>query len=156
MSRQSTFKHEEADDSAGFLLWKITVLWQKKLSTVLDRFKITQTQYAILASLRWFEERNEPLKQSHLAEHTKIDKMTLSKAIRMLEKNGLVLRKKSVRDSRATDVFFTPQGKKITEKAIVAIEKADDEFFACLTIKTLIEYKTFTKVIISTNDSASN
>jgi MarR family transcriptional regulator for hemolysin len=30
MPEASPFKHVEADDSAGFLLWKITALWQRK------------------------------------------------------------------------------------------------------------------------------
>ena len=48
MADSSSFKYKKADDSAGFLLWKITALWQSKLAEVLREFGITQTQYAIL------------------------------------------------------------------------------------------------------------
>jgi len=61
MSDQSVFQYEQADDSAGFLLWKITALWQQKLAVLLGDFGITQTQYAIMASLKWFEEKHEPV-----------------------------------------------------------------------------------------------
>ena len=108
MADSSPFRYSKADDSAGFLLWKITALWQAKLGKVLSKFGITQTQYAILASLRWFEEKNEPITQSHLVEHAKIDKMTVSKAIRRLESEGLVMRERSATDSRATNVRFFP------------------------------------------------
>lgn len=151
MADPSPFKYEKADDSAGFLLWKITALWQRKLAEVLGEFGITQTQYAILASLKWFEERNEPTTQANLVRHTRIDKMTVSKAIRRLEDDGLVLRETSSHDSRATDVCFTPQGKKLIQKAIVSIENADEAFFSCLTKRQLEAYKSLTSTVIANN-----
>lgn len=151
MVESSPFKYEKADDSAGFLLWKITALWQRKLAEVLSEFGITQTQYAILASLKWFEEKGEPTTQTHLVEHTKIDKMTVSKAIRKLEEAGIVEREQSSSDSRATNVSFTTLGKKIIHKAIIAIEKADDDFFSCLSEKQMEAYKLSMAMVISNN-----
>ena len=151
MSESSPFKYEKADDSAGFLLWKITALWQRKLAEVLSEFAITQTQYAILASLRWFEEQKEPTTQTHLVENAKIDKMTVSKAIRKLEQAGLVLREQSSVDSRATNVRFTTKGRKVIQKAVVAIESADEEFFSCLPENQLEQYKSITSMVIEKN-----
>jgi MarR family transcriptional regulator, transcriptional regulator for hemolysin len=151
MSKTSPFKYEKADDSPGFLLWKVTALWQKKLSEVLSELEITQTQYAMLASLKWFEEKGEPTTQSHLVEHTKIDKMTISKAIRKLEVNGLVLRDQSSLDSRATNVRFTPHGKEVILKAVTVIENADEQFFSCLTKKQQETYKLLISKVITNN-----
>ena len=151
MPETSHFKYEKANDSAGFLLWKITALWQRKLSEVLEEFGITQTQYAMLASLRWFEEKKEPTTQTHLVEHTKIDKMTVSKAIRKLEEDDLVLREQSSSDSRATNVRFTAKGRKVIQKAIVAIENADEGFFSCLTEKQLETYRSLTLSVVANN-----
>ena len=151
MADASPFKHAEADDSPGFLLWKITALWQQTLAGVLDDFGITQTQYAILASLRWFEERHQPATQTHLAEHAKLEKMTLSKAIRRLEEDGLVKRAQSSSDGRATQVRFTAKGRKITEAAIVAIEKADDGFCATLSAAELAKYKALMVALVAGN-----
>lgn len=151
MPDRSPFKHAKADDSAGFLLWKITALWQKKLAEVLGEFGITQTQFAILASLRWFQQQEEPTTQAHIVEHAKIDKMTLSKAIRKLEDGGLVSRTQSSTDSRAVNIEFTAQGKKVIQKAVVAIEEADDLFFSCLTGRQLETYKSLTVSVIADN-----
>lgn len=151
MSKNSPFKYEKADDSPGFLLWKITALWQKKLSEVLSALGITQTQYAILASLKWFEEKGEPTTQSHLVEHAKIDKMTISKAIRKLEINGFVLRDQSSLDCRATNVSFTPHGKEVILKAVTVIENADEEFFSCLTKKQQETYTLLISKVIKNN-----
>lgn len=147
----SSFKYEKADDSAGFLLWKITTLWQSKLAEVLGGFGITQTQYAILASLRWFEEKKEPTTQAHLVEHAKIDKMTLSKAVRRLESDDIIVREDSLIDSRAINVRFTAKGRKIVHKAIAAIENADEAFFFSLTEKQLEVYKSLTSKVIANN-----
>jgi len=149
MADSSPFKHASPDDSPGFLLWKITGLWQARLAEVFGVYGITQTQYAIMASLRWFEEKGEPSTQHHISEHAKIDKMTLSKSIRNLEQEGLVKRTKSLVDSRAVIVQFSAKGRKIIEKAVVAVEKADDEFFSCLTESQLRDYKSLTISIIS-------
>ncbi len=151
MADSSPFKHAKADDSAGFLLWKITALWQRRLSAVLGEFGITQTQYAILASLRWFEEQKEATTQAHISEYARIDKMTLSKAIRKLEEDDLVVRDQSATDSRAINVRFTVKGKKVIQKAVVAIEQADDEFFSCLTERQLEIYKSLMVSVISKN-----
>ena len=151
MSDQSPFQYERADDSSGFLLWKITMLWQQRLFKVLAEFGMTQTQYAILASLLWFEEQNEPATQAHLIEHTKIDKMTLSKSIRKLEAAGFVLRTQSTVDARAMDVVFTAFGKKQIRKAIVAVENADEEFFSCLPTAQRNAYRALTISIIEGN-----
>jgi MarR family transcriptional regulator, transcriptional regulator for hemolysin len=148
---ESPFKHGDADASPGFLLWKLTALWQRKLGDVLGRLAITQTQYAILASLRWFEEQREPPTQAHLVDHAKIDKMTLSKAIRKLEDAGLLVREASPEDSRAMHVRFTAKGRKLVQQAIVAIENADDEFFSALGPRQLTDYKALTKQLIVGN-----
>lgn len=151
MADSSPFRYKKADDSAGFLLWKITALWQAKLGKVLNEFGLTQTQYALLASLRWFEEQGEPITQSHLVEHAKIDKMTVSKAIRRLEKDRLVSRESSTTDNRAIHVHFTVPGRAVIQKAIVAIEKADEDFFSCLSEKQLEEYRSLTTMVIANN-----
>ena len=151
MADSSPFRYSKADDSAGFLLWKITALWQAMLGKVLSEFGMTQTQYAILASLRWFEEKKEPVTQSHLVAHAKIDKMTVSKAIRRLEGEGLVLRERSATDSRATNVRFSTKGRRIIQKAIIAIENADEDFFSCLNEKQLEAYRFLTSLVISRN-----
>ena len=150
-SETSPFKHEAADDSPGFLLWKLIALWQGKLSVVFDEFSITQTQYAILASLLWFEQQHKPPTQARLVEHAKIDKMTLSKAIRKLEESGLVRREPSDTDTRAIQVRFTPNGRKLIYQAIIAVEHADDEFFSCLTEHQMASWKTLAISILAGN-----
>lgn len=149
MSERSPFRHARADDSPGFLLWKLTALWRRALAEVLDGYGITQTQYAIMASLRWFEEQGEPPTQTHLVDHTRTDKMTLSKALRKLEAAGLVKRSPSREDGRAVGVRFTARGRAVIQNAVRAIEDADERFFAGLNAEGLEAYKSLTRTLIS-------
>jgi DNA-binding MarR family transcriptional regulator len=148
---RSPFRHEQADDSPGFLLWKVTALWQARIAVTLGPLGLTQTQYAILASLRWFEECGERPTQRHLVEHARLDKMTLSKAIRKLEDAGLVSRHACRHDGRATEVRFTARGRRTVEKAVVSVEEADDLFFAALNDRRLREWLALTREVIAHN-----
>lgn len=132
MKKKTPFRDKSSDESPGFLLYQLTSLWQQKLNQVFSRFDIYQTQYAILASLLYFEERGQSVSQSNLCDHAKIDKMTLSKAIRQLETRGLVLRRASEEDSRMLLVELTEAGRTLVAEAIVAVENADVEFFGAL------------------------
>lgn len=152
MSENNLFKYEAADASPGFLLWKLTGLWQTKLAQVLSVFEITQTQYAILASLRWFQEHHQQSTQASLVAHTKIEKMTLSKAIRQLESFGFVVRTPDTQDKRAVNVRLTAQGNNIIADAIIAVENADEAFFGVLNVTDISEYKALTLRIINQND----
>jgi len=154
VSEDSPFRHARADDSPGFLLWKLTALWQQRLALVLGGHRITQTQYAILASLRWFEEQAEPPTQAHLVEHTRVDKMTLSKALRRLEAARLVKRAPSREDSRAMQVAFTAKGRKLIQQAVRDIEEADAQFFGRLGVQDLAVYQALTAALIAGNSPA--
>ena len=148
---ESPFRHKKADDSAGFLVFKLTTLWQQRLGAAFGELGITQTQYAILASLRWFETQGEPPTQSHLVAHARIEKMTLSKAIRQLEAAGLLKRETSPDDSRAVHVRFTAAGRKLVQRAVVAVEDADDDFFGRLPAAELAQYKALTARLVGAN-----
>ena len=77
--------------------------------------------------------------------------MTVSKAVRRLESAGLVVREGLVTDGRATNVRFTPAGRRVGRKAIVAIESADEAFFSCLTKTELDAYKRLTAAVVTSH-----
>jgi DNA-binding MarR family transcriptional regulator len=145
---RTPFRYERAEDSPGFLLWQVTALWQARVAAALEPFRLTQTQYAILASLRWFDEHAEPPTQRHLVEHARIDKMTLSKAIRRLHAAGLVSRRPDPHDARATQVRFTAVGRRTIGRAITAVEEADEVFFASLGTRRRADWLALTGSLI--------
>ena len=86
-----------------------------------------------------------------LAEHARIEPMTLSKAIRKLEQARLLKRDASVADSRAMTVRLTATGRTLTQSAVVAIEQADEEFFGCLNDRELESYKRVVRALVAGN-----
>lgn len=154
MSEKTVFREKNADDSPGFLLFRITVLWQKKLGIIFNDLKIQQTQYAILASLKYFEEKNEKCTQAFLVEHARIDKMTLSKSVRQLEKTGLVKRAQSDEDARAVLVKLTQRGRNLVTEAVRRIEDADELFFHYLNEKQRSSFKEISLALIKGNSES--
>jgi DNA-binding MarR family transcriptional regulator len=147
----SAFQYEQAEHSPGFLLWQLTMLWQQKIAEVLAEFSLTQTQFALLASLQWLLEHAQPPTQATLGAHSKIDKMTLSKAIRNLEQQGWVDRAPSATDSRALCLSLTPIGQAGVQDAIRAVEAADEVFFAALDPSARQQYLAIAQTLIQHN-----
>jgi DNA-binding MarR family transcriptional regulator len=147
----SSFQYKDANESPGFLLFKINCLWHEKLNIIFTEFSITQTQYAIMASILWFEERNKLISQADLVLHTKIEKMTLSKAIRNLETKKFITRKQSIKDSRALNISITSIGKKEIKKLIKKTEEADEIFFNVISFNELKIYKSTTLKLLELN-----
>ena len=54
---KSAFGFEEPEDSPGFLLWQVTVSWQRAIKSALEPYKITHPQFVIMALLMWFTEQ---------------------------------------------------------------------------------------------------
>jgi DNA-binding MarR family transcriptional regulator len=70
--------------------------------------------------------------QRELADHAGTDPMMTSQVIRTLVDRGLVDRSPHPEDGRAWTLSVTPSGRKLVNRAIVAVEACDDEFFGRL------------------------
>lgn len=128
----SAFGFERADDSPGFLLWKTTVRWQRLIKEALERYDISHSQFVIMAILLWWKEKKTDVTQIDLVKESQLDKMTVSKALRKLEKMGLVGRHENASDSRAKTVYLSDAGVALTKKLVPVVEGIDAEFFGIL------------------------
>jgi DNA-binding MarR family transcriptional regulator len=133
---EKVFSVKQAEDSPGFLLWQVSTLWQRGIKKTLGTIDITHPQFVLLASLLWLSEQKESVTQIDLSQHSKIDPMTTSSVIRILQKKGLIERQEHHTDTRAKSVSLTEKGTKITGQAVKLIEKFDSEFFSALGEKT--------------------
>jgi DNA-binding MarR family transcriptional regulator len=121
----------EPSESPGFLLWRITLRWQRVMVAALRPLGLTHVQFVLLASLWWLtavaEERPT---QRRLAEHAGTDPMMTSQVLRALEASGLVTRTVDPTDTRARMLDITPRGAAVAQSALAIVEAADAEFFA--------------------------
>jgi DNA-binding MarR family transcriptional regulator len=129
------FHFQSPNDSPGYLLGQLTMLWQRKQKKVLDPLGLTQTQFALLAALGWLLKKNDAVTQIDIAKQSNADRMMVSKVLRTLEEKGLITRQEHETDTRAKTIGLTANGKVALQKAIVEIENADLEFFAGVGLK---------------------
>jgi len=132
MKNKSNFQVKKAEHSSGFLLWQVTTLWQREIKNALTTVNLSHSGFVILASLLWFKEQNKIVTQTTIIEHTKLDKMTISKSLKNLVKNDFVVRTENEIDTRAKTIALTKIGINLAIESIKIVEDIDNKFFSKL------------------------
>jgi DNA-binding MarR family transcriptional regulator len=133
--RRLDTRFEDADDSAGLLLWQVTNRWQAAQRAVLRPFGLTHVQFVLLASLAWLSSDRpdaEPVSQRVLADQAATDPMMTSQVVRALEAKGWLVRERHPDDGRAFSLRITDAGVALVQRANAAVEQCDEDFFAVL------------------------
>ncbi len=142
-----TFKFSSPNDSTGYLLGQVTLLWQRRHKKVLDPLNLTQTQFVLLTALAWLSKENDYVTQVDIANQGNADRMMVSKVLRTLEDKQFIERNEHPTDTRAKVIVMTKQGAKVLQKALIAIEETDIDFFAVLGNKLNTFNKNMIKLI---------
>lgn len=129
-SRLNT-RFTDDQESPGLLLWQVTNRWQATQRAVLKPYGLTHVQFVLLAALTWLG-ADGPVTQKALADHAATDPMMTSQVLRALESQGLVERRPHPQDGRARALAVTAEGRELANRAVVAVEACDTEFFAPL------------------------
>lgn len=130
MSQTIEFHFSNPEESPGYLLWQVTMLWQRKMKRALDKVDLTHTQFVLLAALAWLARNNEPVTQVDIANHSNTDRMMVSKVLRTLQDKGLIGRQEHETDTRAKTVSLTNSGWIALQQAIKIVEQVDKGFFS--------------------------
>lgn len=128
----NTFSVGKAEESSGFLMWKVSTLWQREIRKTLEPHDLTHSQFVLLASAYWLALNDVDVTQAVLSSHTKIDPMTTSTVLRTLQRKGFVRRDPHRSDTRAKIVGLTETGVAAVKQAVIAVESFDREFFSRL------------------------
>jgi DNA-binding MarR family transcriptional regulator len=127
----------EPEENAGFMIWQVSMLWQRKLKNGLDKFGITHAQFLLLASLNHLSQIKNIVSQQDLARHVQIDKMMTSKILRTLQKKGLLTRKKNKMDTRSKNLILSEQGIELLENAAKVVDRIDQDFMIGLGLNSM-------------------
>lgn len=123
----------DADNSTGLLLWQATNRWQAAQRAALRPHGLTHVQFVLLASLTWLQgSTEEPVTQRMLADHAATDPMMTSQVVRALAAREWVARQPHATDRRAIVLTVTANGRALVNRAVHAVESADEAFFAPL------------------------
>ena len=153
MKKDIDFQFKSPEDSPGYLLGQLTMLWQRKQKRVLDPLDLTQTQFMLLAALAWLSKESDAVTQIDIANQGNADRMMVSKVLRTLEEKMFVTRQEHKTDTRAKTISLTPLGGSVLQQALVAIELADLEFFSAADINVPSLNSTMLKLINKNKES---
>jgi DNA-binding MarR family transcriptional regulator len=115
--------------SRGFLLWHVTLAWQRAVAAALAPLELTHVQFVLLACAWWLEEQGCTPNQLQLAGQAGTDVKMTSQVVRGLEAKGLIERTVDPADTRARRLRPTREGARLARRAIVAVEDVDARFF---------------------------
>jgi DNA-binding MarR family transcriptional regulator len=115
--------------SPGFLLWHLTLAWQRAVTAVLEPLGLTHVQFVLLACAWWLGTHGQVPNQLQLARQAGTDVKMTSQVLRRLEAKGLLDRQVDPDDTRARRLRLTAAGDRLARRAIAAVEEADARFF---------------------------
>jgi len=120
-------------DSPGYLLWRISAAWQRRIRAALKPHKITHAQFVLLTCLVWLLDRGaEAVTQVALADQAGLDKVTTGDVLETLEKAKLVKRRPHATDRRAWELTATAAGRTKVAAALPDVVAVDKAFFGSL------------------------
>jgi DNA-binding MarR family transcriptional regulator len=119
----------DPDESPGFLLWHVTLRWQREITAVLAPLDLTHVQFVLLATSFWLNTQGEDPNQLSVAKKAGTDVKMTSEVLRKLEAKGLIVRTVDAEDTRAKKVRVTDHGAELAGRALAAVEAADAAFF---------------------------
>ena len=119
--------------TTGYLLWQAVNRWQRRQKKVLQPFGLTPVQFLLLAGLSELSEPDGiPVTQAALARHCRTDPMMTSQVLRVLQGQDLVVRRSHDGDGRAVALTITTPGRTLVRRAVDAVAKSEESFFAAL------------------------
>jgi DNA-binding MarR family transcriptional regulator len=124
---------EPPEQSAGFLLWHVTLRWQRAISAALAPLGLTHVQFVLLASTWWLNShQDDPPNQLTLARQAGTDVKMTSQVLAKLEAKNLLRREVDPADTRAKRLRVTDEGAALARQAIGVVDAVDAAFFAAV------------------------
>lgn len=151
MNKTVNFHFQNPEESSGYLLWQVSMLWQRKMKRALDELGLTHTQFVLLAALAWLSKSSETVTQVDIASHSNTDRMMVSKVLRTLQNKGFINRQEHLTDTRAKSISLSKSGQTILQKAIKIVEETDNSFFSVLQSQEKPFNSNMRKLVIENN-----
>jgi len=119
----------DPDDSPGFLLWHVTLRWQRDIAAALAPLGLTHVQFVLLATTWWANSHGQEPNQLGVARQAGTDVKMTSQVLRTLEAKELLRREVDPADTRARRLRVTDRGAQLAQEAIAVVEATDAAFF---------------------------
>jgi DNA-binding MarR family transcriptional regulator len=113
----------------GYRIWQAYHLWQRQIGRYLRAAGLTAAQYVLLVAIYYLATQNETPSQIQLANFTGVEKMMVSKHLRLLVHRGYLSRSPGMRDRRINEIRLTRAGVHVLQRAFGASAAANADFF---------------------------
>ena len=137
-SQFNSIYKDEYQNSTGLLFIRAYHKWHGLIKNKLRTIDLTHPQFVVLTTLAALLRQQEWVSQTHIAQFSDMDVMTVSQIIRLLVKKGLIMREVHPKDSRANIILLTDTGLQKVNQALPLVEGIDQAFFGKLEDKTEI------------------
>ena len=107
--------------SPGYLVRDTHLMFVKMLRSLLQPYDVTPSQWFFLRTL-WIE---EGLSQRELSRRVGMTEPTTVSALRLMERNGLVERRRNATDRRAWNIYLTAKSRRMQNKLLPIVVKAN-------------------------------
>jgi len=121
--------HPIAEESPGFLLWRISTQWSKSTAAALKPLGLTHPQFIILAIIDWLTGKGAS--QEEIGRLAVLDPKTTAHLLRSLQVKGLI-EASHITDEKNKFPLLTTTGAKMLTKALPVVECSDAAFFASI------------------------
>src|SRR5579863_7510978 len=116
----------------GYRLWRVHYLWKREIERRLRSIGLTRMQYLLLVATLFLISRGEAPSQIRLSNFTLVEKMKVSKTLRLLEERGYLSRKPTPGDRRTNRLELTASGEELLRRAFAVSAEAHAKFFRVL------------------------
>ena len=123
---------KEPEEQPAFMLWKASIIWTRLIRNDIKEFDATYTQFIILCSLIYLSKNNKHVNQRLIAQHAKLDVMTVSDVLKTLVSKKLVIRSVNEKDRRHNFLKITDKGTKLAQNIFCKVRETDKKFFGAL------------------------
>ena len=137
-SQFNSIYKDEYKKSTGLLFIRTYHKWHGLIKNKLRTIDLTHPQFVVLTTLAALLRQQEWVSQTHIAQFSDMDVMTVSQIIRLLVKKGLIMREVHPKDSRANIILLTDTGLQKVNQALPLAEGIDQAFFGKLENNTEI------------------
>ena len=129
-------QHNAAEESPGFLLWRVSTLWRREIEAALKQYGLTHPQFVILASIGWLSQHGAKPRQVDISRHSALDPNTTSQILKSLQIKGFIERARG-NDERSKCTVLTQQGSHTLTLALKAVEEQDFLFFKAIDMRQM-------------------
>ena len=137
-SQFNSIYKDEYKKSTGLLFIRTYHKWHGLIKNKLRTIDLTHPQFVVLTTLAALLRQQEWVSQTHIAQFSDMDVMTVSQIIRLLVKKELIMREVHPKDSRSNIILLTDTGLQKVNQALPLVEGIDQAFFGKLENNTEI------------------